>query len=121
MTATLKKTCNSRQASNGSKQTSFLPEPDFTPKLPSKNTLVSQALSLMLEGRVISHLDFQGETDSYRLAAYIHLLIKMSWPIQIEDVPFTAQKKPNNRFIRRYFLDKKIIARAKKIFGGVVW
>ncbi|MEO8401060.1 MAG: hypothetical protein ABI597_04590 [Gammaproteobacteria bacterium] len=112
------KTRYRRQASNGSKQMSFLPEPDFNPKLPSKNTLSFQALYLMLQGRKISHLDFQSETHSYRLAVFIDDLNKLGWPIQKEDIKCSMGKKSKIRNMRLYFLDRKIIAKSKKILGG---
>jgi hypothetical protein len=121
MTKTFRKTRRRLQASNGSKQISFLPKPDFNPKLPSNNTLVYQALHLMMQGKEISHLDFQVETDSCRLAAYVHDLIKLGWPIQTEGAVLRRKSKPKQRYYSRYFLDKEVITKFSKINGGALW
>lgn len=110
------KTQNSRQASTGSnKQLSFLPEPDFNPKLPPINTLPGRALSLMLQGKVISHPDFQDLTCSWRLAAPINKLGNLGWPIERFDVHRSPHKTP----IRKYFLAQETIAKFKKLQGGM--
>lgn len=115
----MNKTRNCNQALTGSQQTSFLPEPDFTPKLPQKNTLAYKALLMMLAGKKISHLDFQDDTSSWRLAAYIDVLSKDGWTIKREDICFSTAVKPKQRYITKYYLDKKIIKKAKKALRGV--
>jgi hypothetical protein len=114
----MKKTRKYRQASSGFKQISFLPEPEFNPKLPSKNTLAFQALNLMLHGKKISHPDFENDTSSWRLAAHIHCLNKLGWPIQTIDVKHLTLKMPKTRFIHRYFLNKKFIQKYRNFCGG---
>jgi len=114
----MKKTRGSRQALTGSKQISFLPEPDFTPKLPSKNTLAFRALDLMLKGKKISHPDFEVKTSSWRLAAHIHVLKELGWPVQTIEVIHYVAKKPKNRHIRRYYLTHDVIRKFLKV-GGV--
>lgn len=116
----MKKTRYRRQASNGSKQMSFLPEPDFNPKLPSKNTLTFKTLYLLLRGKKISHLDFQDETGSWRLAAYVDKLNKLGWPIETNNVAHLSNIGPKKRQISQYFLSKKIIQKIKKGGGGYV-
>jgi hypothetical protein len=66
-----KKTRASRQASTGSKQISFLPEPNFNPKLPSKNTLAYRVLSRLLRGEKLTQPMLLNEKDSWRLAVCI--------------------------------------------------
>lgn len=51
-----KKTRASRQALTGSKQISFLPESDFNPKLPSKNTLAYRALLTVFVKGVVAQI-----------------------------------------------------------------
>ncbi|HSW69288.1 MAG TPA: hypothetical protein VLI69_03890 [Gammaproteobacteria bacterium] len=112
---TKNKTRSSRQALSGSKQMSFLPVPKFNPKFPSKATLEYRALSLMLRGLKISHLDFQDLTDSWRLAAYVLKLRKLDWPVDDEEISITSEKKPNVRYIKRYFLSSETLKLIKKI------
>ena len=116
----MEKTRSSRQAYNGSKQMSFLPEPDFNPKLPKKNTLPWIALSLMLQGKKITHRSFDNKTESWRLAAVIHQLKKdFGWVIRDKDISQHTEKKPRRRTIRKYFLSLDIIKKFKK-GGGVL-
>ena len=103
------KTQNRLQARAGSQQLSFLPEPDFNPELPPKNTLTFCALSLLLQNKEITHLDFQLITSSWRLAAYICELKKLGWPVLADEVTHAVSNDPTARSICRYSLDKKII------------
>lgn len=114
-----KKTRCRLQASNGSKQISFLPEPDFNLILPSKNTLAYRALSMMLQGKKISHPNFQDETSSWRLAAHIHVLKKLGWPVQTIEVIHNAAVKPKSRHICRYFLSHNVIEKFKRNGGAL--
>ncbi len=112
------KTRASYHAVSKPKQMSFLPEPDFNPKLPAKNTLASRALQMMLNGRKISHPDFEDSTSSWRLAAHIFNLNKLGWKVQTLEVKHCVTKKPKNRRICRYFLSSDVIKKIKKINGG---
>lgn len=114
----MKKTRKSLQASTGSKQLSLLPELDFTPKWPTENTLSHRALGMMLQGKCISHPDFEGETDSWRLAAHVHRLYRLGWPIKTRQVCFYATSKPCKRRILEYYLPKEIIEKVKQSRGG---
>lgn len=51
------------------------------PKLPSINSLEGFALTYLLAGHRISHLSFQGDTNSYCLRAPIFNLRSDGWPI----------------------------------------
>lgn len=116
-------TRSSRQAYNGSKrmeQFVLLPEPNFNPKVPSKNTLSYDAISLMLQGKDISHRNFDKVTSSYRLAAVINDLKKDGWII--ESYWFTQRirknRKRKTRYKRYYLKDKYINLFFKN--GGVL-
>lgn len=112
----MKKTRKSLQASAGSKQLSMLPEPDFNPKLPSKNTNTGIALSMMMRGKKITHRNFDDRTSSWRLAAYIGVLKNdLGWPVQNEDVIYHSAKNRKKRYISRYFLSPDIIKKAKNM------
>jgi hypothetical protein len=113
----IEKTRYSRQASNGSKQMSFLSEPDFNPILPPKNTKTDEALQIFLKGEKITSLDFQDETSSQRLPAYVNNLIKLGWPVKSDDVLVFLEKRPNKRIFSQYYLEKNIIRKFKKYSG----
>jgi hypothetical protein len=102
------------------KQMSFLPEPDFNPKFPSRSTLASRALYMMLEGKKISHPDFEGSTSSWRLAAHIYNLNKLGWNVQTIEVDHYTENKPKSRRICLYFLSYEHLKKLKKI-AGEVW
>jgi hypothetical protein len=113
------KTRSSRQAYNGSEQLSFLPQLDFNPNMPGKNTKKHQALDLLLRGKEICHRRFDKKTDSYRLAAYIRDLKKMGWPILDYWITQRVSKKPKLRRYKRYYVPQHLIKRFFKS-GGVL-
>lgn len=114
------KTRHRLQANNGSKQISFLAEPDYNPRWPNKNTLLAKALRLMLEGEEITSLNFQDKTSSQRLPAYIDKLSnEYGWPVRREDIAIRLKDKPKKRSFRKYYLDKDFIRVIKEISGGI--
>ena len=118
--SSIKKTRYRRQAYNGAKQISFLPKPEFNPKIPRKNTLPWIALSIMLQGKKTTHRSFDDKTESWRLAAVIHKLRKdFGWVIEEEDVSQHTKKKPRRRTISRYFLAPNIIRKFKENGGAL--
>ena len=52
-----------------------------TPKLPVLNSLEGVALAYLLTGKRISHLSFQGDTNSYCLRSPVCELRKAGFPI----------------------------------------
>jgi len=113
----MKKTRNSLQASTGSRQLSLLPEPNFIAKWPPRNTHTAIALSMLLPGEMVSHPDFQSQTSSWRLAAYIHELRKLGWPVQTVEVRHCSIRRPLNRHIRRYYLPQDFLEMLRKLGG----
>lgn len=118
-----KRTRNRRQASSGFKrmeQASLLPEPDFNPKVPQKNTLSHDAISLMLNGKEVSHRNFDKVTSSYRLAAVINDLKKDGWIIESYWFAQRIRKnrKRKTRYKKYYLKDKYITLFLKN--GGVL-
>ncbi len=96
----------SRQASSGFKQYSFLPEPEFNPIFPSPQSLAYQALSRMLQGERLTQPGFG--LNCWRLAAYIKDLDYLNWPIEKADVPCPAGFG-SGRPIREYWLSTETI------------
>jgi len=105
---------DSREASSGFEQISFLPEPEFNPIWPTPNTLAATCLSLMLTGRTLIHPEFEEITRSWRLAAVVFKLKELGWPIESYEIPAPAIDAPN-RYICRYYLNHSAI---KQVSGG---
>lgn len=105
---------DSRQASSGFKQISFLPEPDFNPIYPTPNTLPAQCLALMLNGQSFTHPEFEQITGSWRLSAVVFTLKGLGWPVESFDLSAPSPECPT-RTISRYFLTTETI---KEVFGG---
>jgi len=99
----------SRQASSGSIQYSFLPEPEFNPIFPSPQSLAYTALSRMLQGERLTQPRFG--LNCWRLAAYIKDLDYLNWPIEKADVPCPAGFG-SGRPIREYWLSNETIQKA---------
>lgn len=105
-----KQTRYRQQAHNGShqcRQISFLPELDFNPIYPLTGTLVYKCLALLLKGQILNHLDFQRATGSWRLAAYIHELKKLGWPICSYEI--TQLVDSSLRFISVYYFESEML------------
>lgn len=104
----------SRQASTGFEQLSFLPEPDFNPVWPTPNTLPARCLSLMLAGQSLTHQEFIDAAGSWRLAAVIFTLKELGWPVESYEISAPTIDAPG-RHICRYYLSQKAI---NQVFGG---
>jgi len=98
---------DSRQASSGFEQTSFLPEPEFNPTWPNPSTLPGKALTRMLKGERLTQPSFG--LHCWRLAAYIKELDYLGWPIEAMDVPCPAGYG-TGRPIREYWLSQRILS-----------
>lgn len=104
------KTRASRQASVGSdKPTLISLTPNFKPCWPRKKTLAYSALTLMLQGNVLTHLDFIINTGSWRLAAHIFILKNLGWPIKVQATTRGSCGHFRARTIYRYFFDSDIL------------
>ena len=52
-------------------------------RLPKPNTLAGRALSRLLLHKSLTSIEFQGDTKTYRLGGYIHVLrTRYGWPVQ---------------------------------------
>lgn len=92
------------------KQMSFLPEPLYNPKWPKEKTLAMKALNIMLTGKRLSHPQFEANTGSWRLAAHVHILKKLGWPVEIEDCDFAdTDLHERQRHFGKYYLRTDLI------------
>lgn len=96
------------------RQISFFPEPEFKPKFPKKGTLAYKALSKLIHGDHLNHALFINDTESWRLAAIIHLLKKLGWPIESYERP-AKNHNASFRYISFYFLPPHITEIAIKL------
>ena len=93
------------------KQLSFLPEPKYNPKYPTETSLAFKALRLMLRGMKVSHPQFEEQTGSWRLAAHVHILKRLGWPVQKEEVKLEWQvDDERKRHMGLYYLPEDLIA-----------
>jgi len=91
-------------------QMSFLPQPKYNPKYPPETSLAYKALTLLLGGLKISHPDFETLTGSWRLAAHIHILKRLGWPIQTQEVKLEWQvEDERKRYMGLYYLPNEIL------------
>lgn len=96
------------QAVSGFEQLSLLPEPKFTPRWPVPHTLQHRCLDYLLTGRHLTPPIFQDMTGSWRLAASVHELKDLGWPIQSSFVP-APPSASRNRYMARYWLPSKVL------------
>lgn len=83
------------------------------PACPNIGTLSSRALSLLLQGKTITHRDFWLHAGTYRLSAAIHKLRETDWRIldTPETVP-TSDPTKRRAHIKRYYLPNEAISAA---------
>ena len=83
------------------------------PAYPNVGTLSSRALSLLLQGKAITHRDFWLHAGTYRLSADIYQLRETDWVIQDrpETVP-TSDPTKRRAHIKRYYLQNEAISAA---------
>lgn len=115
----MKKAPNNLQAGGAfGEQLTLLDPPPFCPSWPKNGTLADKALRLLLDGKAFNHPDFQGDSDSWRLAAYVGKLRELGWPIQTIKMLSPSRKNPG-RTIARYQLPSRYIAQALASSRGV--
>jgi hypothetical protein len=84
-------------------QLSMLPEPEFSPLMPPSATLADKLLRRLLDGESLTHRDFEDVTSSWRLAAYVHDLRELGWPVDTQEIAAPSPECPS-RVIARYSL-----------------
>ncbi|CAN5873317.1 hypothetical protein BH11PSE12_BH11PSE12_20500 [soil metagenome] len=92
---------DSRQASSGFEQLSFLPPADINPRWPNPNTNPGKVAARLLTGERLTQPSFG--LNNWRLAAYVKELDYMGWPIEAADVP-RPKEYGEGRPIREYWL-----------------
>jgi hypothetical protein len=99
------KTPGRRQATSGvGEQLNLIEPPPFSPRWPKRSSLSGRALSELLRGHHLKHLDFIGTTGSWRLAEPIRKLRHdYGWPVETLEIPSPTAENPG-RIIGEYLL-----------------
>ena len=100
-------------------QLSFLDPLLFCPIWPKQRTLLHQALTMFLDGRVFDHPDFMGAFGSWRLSDVVFRLQRLGWPIEPIDIPSPTADRPG-RTIAVYKMPAKYIAMALAMSAGTL-
>ena len=88
------------------------------PKLPTQNSLEGAALAALLTGNRISHLSFQGDTNSYCLRAPIFNLRCFGWPIDDCWIAGGISQFSGRRTkFKKYFISEENLNELTLIFG----
>jgi hypothetical protein len=81
--------------------------------LPKEETLAGQTLVRLMQGRQLTHRDFQTESATYRLSVYIeHLRKTHNWIIQTdyEEEATTSNPTGRNTTYGRYSIEPELLA-----------
>jgi hypothetical protein len=92
-------------------QLTLIDAPKLSPSWPPVG-LAAHCLDLLLSGAAIAHPDFERETKSWRLAAYINDLRRMGWPIESD-----TETAGEHRNIARYRLSPEALAELREVIG----
>jgi hypothetical protein len=74
---------------------------------------------MFLAGQAFDHPDFLQDCGSWRLAAVVHQLRDLGWPIDTIEIPAPSEEHPG-RFIALYKLPTKYAAQALATMKGDV-
>lgn len=92
--------------------------PPFAPRWPTGRGLQAMALDALLEGQSLDHPGFFRMTGSWRLAAVVHGLAAMGWPICKRLLPAPVERCPG-REVAGYFVKPEVIAKVRSARGAV--
>jgi hypothetical protein len=88
------------------------------PKIPSLKSLEGFALAYLLTGERISHLSFQGETNSYCLRAPIFNLRSEGWPIDdCWNAGGVSRFSGRRTKFKKYFISEDNLKELRQLFG----
>lgn len=85
----------------------FEPPPPLRATWPAAGTHAELALKMLLDGKVLDHLDFLKITESWRLAARVSELRDLGWPIETIEV-LSPTELNADRSIAHYSLDPRV-------------
>lgn len=91
---------------------------DTTPqfrKYPAPKTVMGRVLGAFLEQTRLTHNTAQVRFGTSRLAAHVHRLREMGWPIRTEMIEVATHDHGRHSHIARYSLDATAIAGAGEV------
>ena len=99
-----------RQAMSGEvgEQLALIDPPPFSPQYPQQSSLAFAALKTLLSGKAITHPEFEDETRSWRLGAYVFTLRALGWPVITKEIHSPTPDAPD-RVIARYSMPHWVI------------
>lgn len=80
------------------------------PMLPKPNTRPAEALALLMKSGCLDQLTFLDDAGGWRLAAAVHVLRGLRWPIRSERVPVVLANG-ETASIARYSLERPVASR----------
>lgn len=91
----------------------------IVPKLPTENSLEGAALAEMAGGKRISHLSFQGDTNSYCLRAPVHNLRAAGFPIDdCWNAGGISRFSGRRTKFKTYFISTENLQALRQVFDG---
>ncbi len=75
-------------------QLAFWAAPAIAPTWPAPHTLPARALACMLTGQALTQPEFLRIARSWRLAAAVHTLARLGWPIEADSRPAPTDVAP---------------------------
>jgi hypothetical protein len=89
-----------------------------SPIIPTTNKLEGAALAVLLTGERISHLSFQGDTNSYCLRAPIFNLREAGWPIDdCWNAGSISRFSGRRTKFKKYFISDENLKALRLLFG----
>lgn len=89
-------------------QLDLLPTVRYAPVWPAEQTLAAEALKRLLDGERLTQISFG--TNRWRLAAYIHRLKCLGWPVVSALVRHPNRARP----IAQYWISKDCISTVRR-------
>ena len=81
----------------------------FSPIYPKRTSLPGRALALLLDGRELTHPEFETLTGSWRLSEPIRALRHdFGWPVHATEISCPTAERPD-RVIARYYLPSRVL------------
>ena len=98
-----------------SEQLSFLEPVPLNPRMPSPHTLPARALAHLLTGQALTQRQFLA--DSWRLAAAVHELARMGWPVLTDRLPAPSNIAPGGN-VAAYRLAPRHLPELRALAAG---
>jgi hypothetical protein len=90
-----------------------LPVPQIVPTPPKRGTLADALLRELVNGESFTHPDWEARSRSWRLAASVHVLRCLGWPVRTLDISAPTPERPE-RTIARYGQETDLCRRSTR-------